>query len=61
MSHELPIKWMPNVCSCVIMQSRTEPENYYQFIHKCEVHQNMNDEEARASVIQMCIDAQQGE
>ncbi len=61
MSHPLPIKWLPNVCDCVIMQSRTEPDVYYDFTYKCEIHQNMTNEEARADIIQLCIDAQQGE
>lgn len=52
---DLSIKWLPNVCGCEIMQDRHEPDLYYQFTHKCELHQNMTDAEARADIIALCI------
>lgn len=55
----LEIKWMPMVCECVIMQDRHDPDNLYSFQSKCEIHSNLSDSEARASIIQMCIDEQE--
>lgn len=52
----LEIKWSPDVCGCEVMQDRMEPDTHYEFIHKCEVHQGMSDVDARAAIVQLCIE-----
>jgi hypothetical protein len=51
------IKWMPNVCECVIMQDRFKPEEDYEFASKCEKHESLEDVAARKAIITMCIEA----
>jgi hypothetical protein len=57
MSQAYDIKWEPNVCNCIILQDRLDPEQFYQFSTKCEIHIGMNDVDARANIIEMCIAA----
>jgi len=46
---------MPNVCDCILMQDRVDPDNQYVFLNKCITHAGMSDIDARAAIIQLCI------
>lgn len=52
---ELPIRWMPDVCPCVIRQCRTNPDNKYLFERKCDSHKDLSDVEARQAIVTLCI------